>query len=344
MQTLWIVSEQSPGHDSQSRGLGEALAKRLQLTTVSVVGRMATRGWRRPLIKRRMGQEGRPLPQAWLDKYFHIEIPADAPRPDLVISSGGKSVFCARTFAQQHGATFIYLGEQNRFPDNWFDLIVSPIANDPRPNAITCEIVPTPVTPESVQAAAAKLERPPGRLWTVVIGGRSRGQHFEKADWLALASGINTLAARHGIRWLLTTSRRTGAATEAILRQQLKPEHLADAIWWAEAPRRQLHAFLHWGEFAFITQDSVTMISEAIGAARPVVAVPARKYRIPESSFQAGMYRNLIAARRIVKVPPTELAGFDPDAQAFTVLDRPVLDGLVHEVLDRLANIRPVKS
>lgn len=338
MQTLWIVSEGSPGHDSQSVGLGLLLADRLKLEVVNVKGRVNARGWQRALIKRRMGKAGRPLPQTVLDKYFQIEIPEDKPKPDLIISSGGKSVLCAKTWVQRFGAKFIYLGEQKRFPDAWFDVIVSPVADDARPNAIICEIVPTPVSPASVAEAAAGIDRPEGRLWTMVIGGRSRSQLFESADWSALAEGMNQLASRHGIRWLLTTSRRTGPEAETVLKQTLEPQHVADAIWWSEAPRRQLYAFLGMGEFAFVTLDSVTMISEAVASGRPVVSIPASQQQIPKESFLNGLYKSLIASRRMVSLKPTELAAFDPLATDFSILKTPILNQLVDQVVSRLGD------
>lgn len=338
MQTLWIVSEGSPGHDSQSVGLGRLLADRLQLRVVSVTGRVNARGWQRVLIKRRMGKAGRPLPQTVLDKYFQIEIPEDAPKPDLVISSGGKSVLCAKTWSQQYGARFVYLGEQKRFPDSWFDVIVSPVADDPRPNAIVCEIVPTPLSPSSVAAAAEKIDRPEGRLWTMVIGGRSRSQLFETSDWSALAEGMNQLAARHGVRWLLTTSRRTEPDAEAVLKRTLDPQHVADAIWWSEAPRRHLHAFLGLGEYAFVTLDSVTMISEAVASGRPVVAIAASQQRIPKDSFLSGLFNSLTASQRMVCLEPSNLATFDTAASDFSILQTPILNQLAEQVINRLGN------
>lgn len=336
MQTLWIVSEQSPGHDSQSLGLGEVLAERLGLAVVRVVGRVNARGWQRGLIKRRMGKAGRALPQSVLDRYFEIDVPADSPEPDLIVSSGGKSVLCARTWAELYGARFVYLGEQKRFPDGWFDVIVSPIVADPRPNAIVCEIVPTPVSPKSVGAAAAEFVHLEGRLWTMVIGGQSRSQLFDTSDWGALARGMNHLAARHGVRWLITTSRRTGADAELTLKQNLDAQHIADAIWWSQQPRRQLHAFLGLCECAFVTLDSVTMISEAVASGRPVVAIHATDQRIKSGSFLGAMYENLVVQQRIVKLGPTQLAGFDPDAATFQPIPAPIMHGLVDRIIAKL--------
>jgi hypothetical protein len=337
IRTLWIVSEQSPGHDSQSRGLGRELADRLKLDTVDVIGRMTARGWLRPWIKWRMGRAGKPLHQAMLDKHFKIEIPQNAPAPDLIVSSGGRSVYCARTWAQQYNTPYIYLGEQKRFPNEWFDLIITPIAGDPRPNALSCEIVPTPVSPSSIEAAASNLQRPSGRLWTMVIGGRSRSQHFEEHDWRTIGQAMNLLAERNGIRWLVTTSRRTGAEAEAVLKDAIDPQYIADAIWWAQAPRRQLHAFLHWGELSFITLDSVTMVSEAIAAANPVIAIPASDSRLAGNVFLSGFYGALADTRRMVVIPPGELADFVFDPDAIEVMDQPVMDRLAQQVIERLS-------
>ena len=340
-KTAWVVSEGSPGHDSQSKGLASALAELLPLDVYTVRGRATVRGWMRPFVRAWMGRSGRPLSRTLLRWFTDAESAAQGDiRPpggaDLVISSGGKSVFAARTFAARHGVPYVYLGEQKRFPNGWFDVIVSPVPDDPRPNAVRTELLPTPVSPRTVEQAAAAHARPDGRLWAAVIGGASRSHRYQPEDWRQLAQSMNALADREGIRWLITTSRRTGAEAETILRETIPQKAVADAIWWSEKPRRELHAFLGMAEIAFVTQDSVTMVTEAVASGRPVVVLQPRDVRFPADSFMSAYLERLETNRRLVRVSVHDARSFASADQPFSPVTQNAILPLAEQVTRRL--------
>jgi hypothetical protein len=110
-------------------------------------------------------------------------------------------------------------------------------------------------------------------LIAVLVGGDGAGYVFKGADWRAFADGLATLARREGARLLLTTSRRTGAAAEAILRAALPAELLADAVWWSQAPRKVMRDFLATSQAIVVTEDSLSMVAESIYSGRPVISV-----------------------------------------------------------------------
>lgn len=303
MKTVWIVSEGSPGHVSQSVGLAEGLSVLEPIQTVMVKGRAKVRGWLRPLVRHLMGPTGRPLSDSLMRRVAEVEIPEESPVPDLVISSGGKSVFAARTLAGRYDVPYIYIGERKPFPAEWFHTVVSPVPRESSANSIDVELIPTPVTPELI---AQKGEVVPG-LWCMVIGGTSRSHRFAEQDWLKLAEGMNALAERENIRWLLTTSRRTGAEAEAVIKGHLAADCLEDAIWWAEQPRKELYTFMARSEVLFVTQDSVTMVSEAVSAGKPVVVVAPEKIIFSGVNFLPDYYHRLEANRRIVRVGVSNL-------------------------------------
>jgi mitochondrial fission protein ELM1 len=250
----------------------------------------------------------------------------------------------ARSLAARHAAPLVYLGEQKRFPDAWFDLIVSPVPDDPRSHAIVTEVLPTAVSPRTVAAAAAKRDRPAGVLWAMIVGGSSRSHRYRDADWIALARGMNELAAAHGIRWLLSTSRRTGARAEALMRHELRSEVVADAIWWSQAPRRELHAFLGLADRAFVTQDSATMVCEAVASGRPVVALRPGRTRFPSKSFLPAMFDALEARKRIVRATAHELARLPLESQTFHPVPSAPIDAIARAVAHRLGWIAPYEQ
>lgn len=333
MKTIWIVSEGSPGHVSQSVGLVEAMKARVAVKPVQVFGRTTAPGWARSLIRVYMGKEGRALPSWLLPKVAKIEIPDDAPAPDLIVSSGGKTVFAARSWAQNFDVPFVFIGLRKPFPPNWFHTVVTHIAAESQePNALFVNLIPTPVTPTFI-ATKGVLER---NTWAMIIGGTSRSHRFKKKDWIGIAEAMNTLAHREGVRWLLTTSRRTGVEAEFVLRQKLNPDVLRDAIWWSEQPRRELYQFIARSEVLCVTQDSVTMLTEAICSGKPVVAVYPAGYSAKDASFKEDYFQRLEKERRIARLTTIDLRLFSPKNFRFQSLTHDPLIDPVNLLLQRL--------
>ncbi len=332
MKTIWIVSEGSPGHVSQSLGLAEGLSELEPIQTVTVNGRVRIRGWLRPLVRRLMGPTGRPLSDTLLRWVAKVEIPENSPAPDLIISSGGKSVFAARTLASRYDVPYVYIGERKPFPAEWFHTVISPVQRESCANSIDVELIPTPVTPEMIKQ---KGEVEPG-IWCMVIGGASRSHRFAESDWVELAEGMNALAARENIRWLMTTSRRTGDAAESVLKKHLDPDILKDAIWWAEQPRKELYTFMARSEVLFVTQDSVTMVTETVSVGKPVITVFPSNVAFPTDSFMQAYLNRLEANGRIVRVEAGTLEDADIGAMEFKCMQGDLLSSISKELCQRI--------
>jgi Predicted nucleoside-diphosphate-sugar epimerase len=107
-----------------------------------------------------------------------------------------------------------------------------------------------------------------------------------------LAESMNQLAKRHGFKWLISTSRRTGTANEAILKETLDPASIQEAIWWGEKPKKGLAAFIHAGERVFATRDSLTMISEVIAIKGTVDVIYPADFRLsPDTAYERYLKR-----------------------------------------------------
>lgn len=329
---VWIISEGSPGHISQSEGLVAALARRIVLESTVIQTRPKLNGLARKLVRLWMGN--RALPDRFINRWLRCKIPAS--KPDLIVTSGGKAVFAARSLALITGTPLVFLGERKPYPSEWFHTVFTPSPLESGRNDVPIEMIPTGITPETVEAAAVGWrERPEGELWAMIIGGASASHDFTDADWQALGEHMNVLAARHGIRWLVSTSRRTGAHAEDLLRKSLNPNHVAHAVWWAENPEKKMAAFLGSAARVFVTQDSVTMVTEAVAAGRPVLAVRPEKTTFAADSFLPGYFKNLETRKRIVRVAISELAGFDPGAGSFEPRLVSIEDELAAILLER---------
>lgn len=337
-RVVWIVSEGSPGHVSQSVGLAEALAKQVPIRVERIECRPRLNGAVRSLVRVWMGRNGRPLPDWILKRWLRVDLSATtASKPDLILSSGGKSVFAACSLAARHGAPYVFLGERKPYPSEWFHTVFTPSARETGVNDVPIEMIPTQVTKAGVEkAAAAWADRPTGRLWAMVVGGASVSHRYAASDWDELAAGMNALARREGIRWLVTTSRRTGAEAEARLRAGLDPSVVAAAVWWSEKPEKKMSAFLGAAGQVVVTQDSVTMVTEAVASGRPVVVVRPAIVKLPRGSFMGGYFETMENSRRIIRAPIEKLAIYEPRSFLFHSRITPFNDDLCAQLTKRL--------
>lgn len=303
MKNVWVINEGSPGHLSQSAGFARIIGELLPIQVHEIFGRTTLRGWQRHLLRYWMGKRGRPVPEKWLSGIANITIPEDAGRPDFIISSGGKSVFCAHFFASKYNVPYIFIGERKPYPDPWFYKVLSPAEKEVGDNTVLLDLIPTPVSPDFI----SQKGNPEPNTWCMIIGGKSRSYPFENKDWEDLARGMNQLAERGGKQWLLSTSRRTGADAEAILKKNLLAHTIKDAVWWAQNPRRELYSFIARSERLFVTQDSTTMVTEAISSGRPVVTVDFDCAQFSPGSYLPGYFKRLVKNGYIESVPVSEL-------------------------------------
>lgn len=285
IEVIWIVDEGSPGHLAQSRGLADALKSHepnLEITEIKIGRRFS--GMQRSLIRWLMGARGERVP-SFLSGVILKGVQLPEGRPDLILSSGGKSVFTGRLLANQFDVPYVFVGERKPYRSEWFHTVFTPSPMEQGVNDVAIDLIPTGVTPEKVAQAAASYARPKGKLWAMVIGGASRSHPYTEPDWRQLAEGMNALSQKHGMRWLLTTSRRTGTAAELILKESIHAEVLADAIWWSSKPEKRMMALLGSADAVCVTQDSVTMVTECIASGKHVVVLRPEKETFPKDSF-----------------------------------------------------------
>ncbi len=342
MSVVWIVSDGNPGHYNQSRAMAEAVRDARGWTVEWVTVRPRYRGFLRPLVYSVVNAFAGRMGLAMACRLFAIDaLPAS--RPSMVISSGGTTAVFNVLAASAFGCPNFFLGRPPLRFDRFSRILLSEEAGD-EPNAVRLPFLPTPITPGQAEEAGAALRQEIGAgvspLWTMLIGGSSRSHRFKEDDWRALAAGMNRLSARYGGRWLITTSRRTGETAETILRRELDAGSIAEATWWQERPRPVMPAYLGACDAAFCTQDSLTMLTDAMASARPVFALSPKHVVFGESGgmFEAYLEQHE-AENRIRRLPIAELEHVDPvSPPGFTPVRESIrnriYEGYVRDVLD----------
>ncbi|MCG2573609.1 mitochondrial fission ELM1 family protein [Acinetobacter sp. ME22] len=288
-KTVWVISDGVPGHFNQSKGVLFALERDFELDVHWIELTLKHKFYRRPLTWLLNCK----IPKAEKIHQFYQGDALPSGRPDIVIGAGGNSAYAIVWLSKALDAKNIFCGSLRQLKAELFDAILVLEPDLPKP-FINLPVSPMPLSQATLAQHATvwrsehpHVEQP---VWTMLIGGDGAGAQYQQQDWVQLAKQMNLLARQHRIKWLLSTSRRTGQQAEKILQQYLNFEGIADVVWWSEQPRSVLHQFLAVSTRVFCSADSMSMMMESVTAMRPVVAYLPEHWQ-PDEKFQNVLQR-----------------------------------------------------
>lgn len=309
VQRILLIDEGSPGHLTQSRGVANALALRCRASVDRYSVRLKLRGLFRPALRMLCNAARRGLPEALLRRVYRLETEQPLPAADLIVTSGGRGLYLAVSHARRLACPLVFCGDPAPLPAHWCDVILSPLPLPGHDRVIETGMLLTEVSGEGIAGKGAVLRQrfmQSGgcRLAALLVGGDSRSHRYADADWQALVDGANQLGAR-GWRWLVSTSRRTPVAVERLLQQGLRHEYLVHTVWWHEQPEPVVQGFLDAADIVLVTRDSLSMLSEAIAAGKPALALAPR--RVSPSPFIDPIVSALLRDQRLQQVAISDL-------------------------------------
>ena len=274
----WILSEGLAGLQAQALGLAEAAGLTPDLRVLAPVA-----PWRWFPAR------------AWPWPLHAVSAAVAGQLPDLLIGCGGMAA--AVLSALRRPSLPVVQVQHPRMATGRFDLIV--VNTHDRltgRNIIVTRTALNRVTPERLAAEAdrwrdrlAPYARP---LVAVLLGGSNGRYTLDSAVAGRLAADLVAMMRRDQVGVVVTPSRRTDPAITTILRQALEP--LGGWVW-DFAGDNPYFAMLALADMVIVTQDSVSMISEAAATTAPVMFVP-----LPgRSSRQALFIETMLAEGRI---------------------------------------------
>jgi mitochondrial fission protein ELM1 len=237
---LWLIGDGKPGHENQSLGLADALARRLpcEVRRISLAGVSG-------LIKR--VKTASAASQDFPDK------------PDFIIAAGHATHLALWSLARKHRATSIVLMRPS-LPLACFDFCIAPAHDFPDPpqrqNLILTRGALHRVAPVSGEKA--------GRM--ILVGGPSKTHAWDGAALLAALTEITAIGS-----WQLTDSRRTPAGFLDQIRQSLPA---IEIFPHTATPPKWLPGKLATADEVWVTEDSVSMIYEALSSGAKVGLLP----------------------------------------------------------------------
>ncbi len=264
-KTIWVLADDRAGNNSQSLGVAEALGFETEIKQIRY-----TKWVKLPNCLRGALTIG--IDQASAERL-------KPPFPDFAIAAGRRAAPVLRWLKKQSGGKTKII--QIMFAGNVgikdFDLIVLPEHDGCkliRPNILRVVGAPHRITPERLKSerekwADAFKDLPVPKI-ALIVGGATKDKPFTPAMARDLAEKAVAFSKAVGGRsFLVTTSRRTGAEQEKILRETL-PDPKYFYGWGDTQNENPYFGFLACADYILVTGDSVSMCSEACAANAPV--------------------------------------------------------------------------
>lgn len=259
-KTCWVITGGDIGTENQCLGVAEALG--LQ-----------------PVVKRIKLRFPWLYLSPWIrfGERYSLSAKGDQvapPWPDILIACGRKSVGIALHVKKTSGGkTFIVQIQNPNISPEHFDLVAVPRHDrmHDAENVLVTTGATHRVTPEKITAAKKTFESvfsplPVPRV-AVLIGGNSGAYRMTPETTQKLAQQLLSLKA--GL--MITVSRRTGPENTRLLREALKGPHI---YFWDGTGENPYFALLGFADHIIVTEDSVSMVSEALSTGRPVHIAP----------------------------------------------------------------------
>lgn len=249
---------------------------------------------------------------AWLRFFLS---PASSERiekvtPDLIISAGASVVPLNLCLARENLAKSIVLMKPS-FPFNLFryDLAIVPSHDRGWMPGGHFEIEGSlsSVKEEDLTSAgntlAGSLPHPEKIGFGIFLGGGTRDFKFSLSDVESLLTQVDRAAKSAGKDFLITTSRRTADGVSQLLEKKLASHPRCQLLCVATKDKRRevVPGMMALADILIVTEDSLSMISEALSSGKKVVVV-----KMAKEGLASKHYRFQETLRTKWKVPVVE--------------------------------------
>ncbi|MBT5019246.1 mitochondrial fission ELM1 family protein [Planctomicrobium sp.] len=255
--TCWAIADGAAGHQSQVKGLAEAIEAEYEAFDCRVAF---------PWIL---------LPTGLIPlkpKSFKTSHSLSAEPPQVVISCGRQAALGALALKQIHGEDLFAICLQNpKIKRDRFDLIIAPEHDQlSGANVVSTLGAMHHLSLKKLQTAASNglvggLEKLTARFVAVLLGGPNKYYAFDEADVKNLVQHLKSVIA-DDLQLAIIPSRRTPVAAIQELQKEFGEDHF---VWNQQGENPYLPA-LALCSYCVVTSDSVSMISEATATGQPV--------------------------------------------------------------------------
>jgi len=190
----------------------------------------------------------------------------------LVISAGGNTLGANVAAARVLAADNIFIGSVRRFQPENFSIVVTSYERFSHLPRHLVSLKPCKLDPDAIGRSKAPHTAP--ATAGLLLGGNTPRYKYTGDEWQRLVDMVDQVHERSGTRWLISNSRRTpDFASDLFAQKAADTDKQIEFIDFRTAGPGTLGRIFETADIIACTEDSSTMISEAIAARIPVIGL-----------------------------------------------------------------------
>lgn len=237
----------------------------------------------------------RPVPWRWLPRRLWpapLRVAGLTDPGDVIVLSGGRAGARVGTALRRPGRPVVQVQNPRTRADRFDLVVVNRHDGLTGPNVIVTRTALHRVTPARLAQARAeweaRLAHLPRPLVAVLLGGDNGRFRLDDAATRGLADQLARMMRDDRAGLALTPSRRTSEAAKQVFAATLAP---LGGWMWDGAGDNPYYGLLALADAIVVTEDSVSMVSEACATHAPVLLA-----RLPGRSRHIGLFNQLMIA------------------------------------------------
>lgn len=307
---ILCIRDDKPGHYNQSEGLLLSLAilfpdVQVEYCDVEIRSKLSRKFLR--FLLNHLSAFFKTKSSMKYMGYFYKKYSLPSFAPDIIVSTGGNTSNINAWFAYMFHAKNILNGALRGLNEEHFTVITT-VLDLGYKNQCILDVAPNTITEKKLEYESSqfltKQHLPTDtRYFTLLIGGDGAGYTYNDDFYHKLVAMVINMSDTLDIKWLISTSRRTPVEVENVLKEKLK--HVCGYfVAYRKNPEKILLPFLGLCDAVFVTEESASMISEAISARKPVYTLQPSSFR-KDKNYQALM-KKFEHAEQIARITPAE--------------------------------------
>ena len=207
---------------------------------------------------------------------------------DVIISGGANLAPLNLAISKTLKVKNIHLSTPRDWKISDFSAYITSSKVSTSPSNLVPEIVPNQFDPKTCKELGTKFISEKGiegiKFSLLVLGGDGIGYTYTKREWIEIIDNFSSFCETKESNPLFITSRRTPKEIENLIKERF--EVSMSVLFHSEKARGKFDHLLYLAHDIFVTEDSSTMISEAISSGKKVASIFPQNIKTPEKYSQ----------------------------------------------------------